>query len=496
MSKNNMTAATSSHSQFAWIALIAIIVIGFGLRFMYLDRDMRFDESMTVMVYASRELPSVVADYSAPNNHIFHTIWVHLSFHNLGETPPFVRLPAFIAGILMIPLSFQAGRRFFDETTGILTAALIAVQPVIVDFGVNARGYTIFACIVLAMLYLGHHLQRHDDTRQWLLFGVLAALGFYTVPVMLYPMGAIGLWMLVSIIYYNRGGHRQKLLINFVVSMVLGAVLTLVFYFPVFWLRGVDALLGNRTVSPLPADEYYAQLGDVFFRIWDHFTWGMPMMMAGVFTLLLILGIFVHRQKARLSLSLVPFFVIWIVPLLLIQRVNPFRRVWFFLVPIALMILASGVTYLMERYKLQHTTFLPVTLIVILFGMSAYITESRVVANSLQTLRVPEAEQGAFYLAEMMTANDVIVMQRPSSYIVFYYMMINDLYLYRDDVETFASMPDDTPAYAYFFYEWHTIEREGVLPLALREVPDAFLNSEQIHEWQYAIVRRGLINPD
>src|SRR5690606_3531483 len=107
------------------------------------------DEAQTVYVYVTKSIPSIFADYSAPNNHIFHSVLVHLVFHYLGESPIFVRLPSFIAGILIIPMSFVIGSRFYNKPTGLISASLVATIPILIDFSVNARGYTFIALITL-----------------------------------------------------------------------------------------------------------------------------------------------------------------------------------------------------------------------------------------------------------------------------------------------------------------------------------------------------------
>ncbi|GAB5494209.1 MAG: hypothetical protein Phog2KO_44240 [Phototrophicaceae bacterium] len=477
-----------------YLVLIFIIITGFALRFAYLDRSIRFDEAQTVYVYATKSIPSIFADYSAPNNHIFHTIFVHFSFKYLGESPIFVRLPSFIAGLLLIPMSFAVGKRFYNPTTGLLSASLVAIHPIMIDFSVNARGYTFIALITLCLFYIGHDLQREDNTQKWLLVSLLSALGFLTVPVMLYPMGIFALWLLVSIIHYNDGQQRNDLLKNYVVSMLLGAILTIIFYTPAIYLSGLDSIINNVNIQAMGLNEFYSQIPTVLGRMWLHISWKMPLIVVVPLILTFIVGIICHRKLSSTTLLLVPFMLVWIVPLLLLQRVDPFPRVWHFLVPLLLIISSAGIAYILERLRINQPLFLGSGLVLLSLGMSAYIAQSEIIPNSTFTLRVPDSERVAFFLNDIMTPNDVIIMRVPSSYTVLYYSLIHDLSLGDTANNENSDSPeiiDDSPAYIYIVYH-----HNGELADLYNSFAEEIDNSEIIQEWDYGVVRRGIQQTD
>ena len=80
-----------------WATLATVCVLGFGLRAAYLAQPIRYDEAATYLAFASRPVWLAVADYSYPNNHIFHTLLVKLSVVNtedlieLGACPVHLR---------------------------------------------------------------------------------------------------------------------------------------------------------------------------------------------------------------------------------------------------------------------------------------------------------------------------------------------------------------------------------------------------------------------
>ena len=476
--------------------MIFITIIGFGLRFAYLDRSMRFDEAQTVFVYVTKSIPSIFADYSAPNNHIFHNVLVHLVFHYLGESQMFVRLPSFIASLLIIPMTFVVGTRFYNKPTGLISASLVAVAPILIDFSVNARGYTIIALITLMLFYLGHSLQHKDNTQGWLLISVLSALGFLTIPVMLYPMGIFALWLLMSILRHNSGIKRTELLKNYVVSMVLGAVLTLVLYTPAIYLSGLDRLVNNVNIQSMSVNEYYRHFPNVLGRMWLHISWKVPPILLIPLIASFIISTLFHKKVSNNTLLLLPFILVWILPLLLIQRVDPFPRVWHFLVPLLTIISASGIYYLVQKLNVAQLHIIVGTMVLIMIGMSTYIIRSDIIITSTFTLRVPDAEQAAFTLNDIMTPNDQILMRIPSNYTVFYYSLINGFPLgngTRNPDQSNSGTQDNTPSYLYIFYHTGGNADIGELPDLYAAFPDEIDNSEVLYEWDFSIMRRLLL---
>src|SRR5262245_7727975 len=89
---------------FATLALI--IVIGVGLRTAFLDRVIRGDEAVTYLRFVSKPLSEGLSSYDTTNNHPLHTLLAHITTSVVGNQPWTLRLPAFIAGILIIPTTF------------------------------------------------------------------------------------------------------------------------------------------------------------------------------------------------------------------------------------------------------------------------------------------------------------------------------------------------------------------------------------------------------
>jgi 4-amino-4-deoxy-L-arabinose transferase-like glycosyltransferase len=88
------------------IALGLITLVALALRLMLIVQPVQYDEAYTFIHYASKSLTTILANYSAPNNHIFHTLLVAIAYHLFGASLWTLRLPAFLAGVLTVSAAY------------------------------------------------------------------------------------------------------------------------------------------------------------------------------------------------------------------------------------------------------------------------------------------------------------------------------------------------------------------------------------------------------
>src|SRR5215210_1486178 len=112
---------------YVFLLLEGITLAGLLLRTIDLNQSIAYDEAYTFIHFASRSFKHILADYSAPNNHIFHSILMGIAYRLFGGQPWALRLPALTAGILMIPAMYITARRFFSSSQSLAASALIAV---------------------------------------------------------------------------------------------------------------------------------------------------------------------------------------------------------------------------------------------------------------------------------------------------------------------------------------------------------------------------------
>ena len=318
----------------------ALCAIGAVLRISWLDLPMRFDEADTYNFFASRNLFSLISDYTAPNNHIFHSICVHYATAWFGSAAPVVRLPALLAGIALLPLTYLFARRFCGEAAAVLATALVAASPPMVRYSADARGYTILTVCVLLLCLLAPYLVKQRSVALWTPFGVLVVVGGFTIPVMLYPVAALSVWMLVE----ARPERRLPLLRELALCGVVSGAAALALYAPAIGRTTLHSLVGNRYVAAFTWPYFFEKLERESNGFWAWLTMWMP----GWIVFLLVVGLAASLKRGW-TRRLLTVAVLSIGALMLAQRVVPYSRVFHFAIPVLLTLAASGWSMILER---------------------------------------------------------------------------------------------------------------------------------------------------
>ena len=324
-----------------WIGLALVTALGASLRMRYLDQPIRYDEAATWLDYASQPLGRALSDYRFPNHHLFHTLLVHLSAAMFGSAPWALRLPALAAGIALVPLTWALARTLHSREAALGAAGLAAASTTLVLYSTNARGYTILACLTVILALLATRLARADNPAGWAAMAATAALGAWTIPVMLYPAGAIALWLWLE----ARGGAaaidaramRSRLRWTGLAALCLTAVL----YLPVVARTGLALVIGNRFVRPQSRSEFFAKLPGFLRDVGLDFSRGWNGALAVLLGAALVVGLVSGRAR-RHRVPLLGAMLAWSLLLLVANGRLPYLRVWMFLLPFALAAAAAG----------------------------------------------------------------------------------------------------------------------------------------------------------
>jgi len=369
---------------------------------------MRYDESLTFNEFASRPLYYALSFYPDPNNHLLNTLLVHVAFAGLGNQPWVLRLPAFVAGVLLVPATYGLARLLYGHRAALLAAFLVACSSYLVEYSTNSRGYTLQALCFVVMLSLLTCAVRRDSPSAMLLAALVAAIGAYAVPTMLYGVvvGAAWYGLQARAAPPTRIGAGQLV----TSALVVGLVVTLA-YLPVIVVSGADKLVSNRFVVPLDAVQLMDELPSSLARTWALWNRDIAWPIAG----LLVIGFAVAtstdllRKHAPLGLLATAVCL----TLVLLQRVAPFERVWLFLLPLYLTIASTGMLKLSAgrlpvRFSLAAAT--------IGDGVLAVTTvTSGSILRSSETGTFADAEAVARALSGRLGPDDAVLTTLPAS---------------------------------------------------------------------------------
>jgi uncharacterized membrane protein len=160
-------------------AILALSLVGLGLRFM-VSRSIWLDEAISI---AQAQLPFdemldglAAYDVHPPLHHA--VLWLTVRVLGTGELA--VRVPSIIAGTLLIPTLYGAGRDLYDRRVGLVAAALGSVAPIAIWYSQEARMYAIFMLFSLIAVWAQVRVLRTGRFWAWAVYSVATAAMIWT----------------------------------------------------------------------------------------------------------------------------------------------------------------------------------------------------------------------------------------------------------------------------------------------------------------------------
>jgi 4-amino-4-deoxy-L-arabinose transferase-like glycosyltransferase len=189
--------AVRSRSRAFWI-VAGLTVLAAALRFATLGvQSYHHDEIVT----ASRILrdgfwhamDAVGFSESAPPLY-YALAWAWTRLTGTGEVG--LRSFSALAGVATVPVAYLLGTELRGRRTGIVAAALVAVNPMLLWYSQEARAYALFALLTaVSLLYFVRALDR-GRRRDFVAWGIASALALATHYFAAFPVLAEALWLL------------------------------------------------------------------------------------------------------------------------------------------------------------------------------------------------------------------------------------------------------------------------------------------------------------
>jgi uncharacterized membrane protein len=249
--------------------LVVLILTGFafGMRLPFWAGSVHFEEAIAFNSFAAESLWATLAQYDRPNNHVLYSYLTWGLWQSLGNHPMLLRLPAVMAGLLTIPLSYIVGRRLYTPRVGLIFTALSAASLSLIQAGVRARGYALLALMTLILILVAERTLRRNRQHDWLLLAGWLFLSGVIVPAAIYPALAVSLWMI------HEASHRIDRLITIRrIALMTGSALLLigVFFQPALISADRETFLNAHLSSALlPPLELHRQADTILRAISD-----------------------------------------------------------------------------------------------------------------------------------------------------------------------------------------------------------------------------------
>ena len=192
------TINTTRGRRFLW-SVVALTALAAALRFSTLGlQSYRHDEAVTagrVLVSSLSGTMHLVwtSESTPPLYYVLAWFWSHLfGVHEVG-----LRSLSSLFGTATVPVAYLAGRELIDRRVGLVVAAIVAVNPVLVWYSQDARAYALLVLLSTTALLFFLRARRGSakDLAWWAVFSALAlATHYYAI----FPLAIEAAWLLVS----------------------------------------------------------------------------------------------------------------------------------------------------------------------------------------------------------------------------------------------------------------------------------------------------------
>ena len=294
----------------------------FSLAQNYLTRGFWGDEAWTSLISQlpyKQMLTTTARDFHPPGYYTIIELWYKI-FPSTEVSTRIVSIIFFLLTIFMVfkLASYVRGRQF-----GILSAAVVAVNPIFFTYAFEARNYTMFAFTATGSVFFLIELSKQFKLRRVLAFILFSTLGIYTHYYMFFILAAQGLYLVL----FDRKIVLKMIGVYFAVGVL---------YLPwvPFLLGQLSSVAGDYWIGGIDKRTHYEALLRILggehkniFRPW----------LFGISAGLLVIGIGQHLMRHKFEK---PYLLTWlwaIVPFILATlpgtRIGeiqlPFRPIFF-----------------------------------------------------------------------------------------------------------------------------------------------------------------------
>ncbi|HET8565333.1 MAG TPA: glycosyltransferase family 39 protein [Solirubrobacterales bacterium] len=190
-----LAAAVRARSRTFWL-VAGLTALGAVIRFATLGlQSYHHDEVVTasrvLRVGFGHAMDAVGFSESAPPlYYALAWVWTQIT----GTGPWGLRSLSALAGVLTIPVAYLIGRELRGRRTGVLAAALVAVNPMLLWYSQEARAYALLSLFCALSLYYCARALRDDGRaggrRDLVLWGVFSGLALATHYFAVFPLAA------------------------------------------------------------------------------------------------------------------------------------------------------------------------------------------------------------------------------------------------------------------------------------------------------------------
>lgn len=140
---------------------------------------------------------------AAPCGFLFATKWLAAS---LGSSENVLRLIPFVAGVLVLPMVWLAGRELLGKRGAVIALSFVAVSEPLIYFSNELKQYSVDALVSVLLVWLGVRADRGGGRMNWLLLGVVGCMALPMSHTAVFVCAGVGLALIWGA--WSRSGLR------------------------------------------------------------------------------------------------------------------------------------------------------------------------------------------------------------------------------------------------------------------------------------------------
>jgi uncharacterized membrane protein len=390
-------------------------------------RPVQGDEAYAYIKYITCPLWDTISLY-APNNHILYNLSAKIFCALCGNTIYAARLPAFIVGLIILPLNYKFIFLLYKSRRAAFLATMFLFSfPVFINYSVAARGYIFLILFTLISFYCLLKLMRGASAKWWFFYVGSSALGIYAIPVMVYSIFAGLLWFFLSL----DGFRRAQSMVPLLRALAAIAFLAVLLYFPIIMRSGVGTVVANPFIRPEPLPKILRGLFSLplgLYREWRSF---LPL--PYIFLLLagFIAALFMPSKHRMRNAGLIAAIVIAVLAVTFVVFKPPYLRALVFALPFYAAAAAYGVVRVCASVRLNFYF----AAFIVFVSVQAYILFSPL-ASAADLKSAPEIMVA---VTSLLKPGDLIMASTPADAVLPFYFYINKISLnYFRDKESYG----------------------------------------------------------
>ncbi|MEN7547048.1 hypothetical protein AAG747_03970 [Rapidithrix thailandica] len=311
-----------------WLSFIALTLLKTYLCFHF---PIMVDEAFSYVFLVGKGPLVAMSYYPGPNNHVAYTLLASLfAMLPIGALEA-LRLPNLAISTIFLFLTFLVLKKHTSFKTAYFYVFLFACSPYALMYSFLGRGYFLLSAWAFLALWASLKAIVGGQKRYWVIFVLSSVFGLYTVPTYLYALASNGFLLLIICLQTQHYSNIKALLLNGLTILFL----TLLLYSPILLFSGWEALAGNRWVQSLTFSQFIETFPSYLYTIHDDLI-DIPPLSLGILVIAWLGAIFIKKNFwkneafRKLNPLLVATYCLLPLLFLLIQRVQPFSRVWLY----------------------------------------------------------------------------------------------------------------------------------------------------------------------